>query len=400
VKCRVCAHEPLPEILSLGEQYLSDFRDDGRKPPKYPLDLVLCDNCKLLQFKTTTPHELLYTDSYGYRSGINDTVRADLEDVVADVTSLVQLEEGDYVIDIGANDGTLLSNYPPGPTRVAFEPVKKLARMAEAHADKVFNDYFAAEPFERYAGKGQAKAITAISMFYDLEHPNEFVDGLKRCLAPGGVLIVQQNYLGSMLAKNAFDNICHEHVEYYSLVSMEFLLQRHDLEIFRVDTNQMNGGSFRTHICHSGERDIDPSVERMREAEAAQGLDRRETYEAFGERIKRLCQELHDTISVLVSEGRSIYAYGASTRGNTILQAANLNGKMITAALERNPEKFGKRIASTGIEILSEAEGRAKHPDYLLVLPWFFRDEFLEREKAFLESGGHFIFPLPGVQIV
>jgi hypothetical protein len=398
MNCRVCDHEPLGEILSLGDQYLSDFRDDEEKPPKFPLDLVLCDNCKLLQFEVTTPHELLYTDHYGYRSGINDTVRADLQDVVADVTSMVDLGEGDWVIDIGANDGTLLSNYPAGPAKAGFEPVEKLARMAEAHADEVFNEYFAAEPFEAHAG--QAKAITAISMFYDLERPNEFVDGLKRCLATGGVIVIQQNYLGSMLEKNAFDNICHEHVEYYSLASMEYLFRLHGMDIFSVEMNSMNGGSFRTHICHSGERQIDASVERMRRAEAAQGLDRKETYKAFGGRVKRLCQELHDTVDSLVAEGKSVYAYGASTRGNTILQAAGLGTDLITAALERNPEKYGKRIASTGIEIVSEAEGRDRKPDYLLVLPWFFKEEFLEREKDYLEAGGHFIFPLPELQIV
>jgi NDP-4-keto-2,6-dideoxyhexose 3-C-methyltransferase len=398
MNCRVCDRSPLSDILTLGDQYLSDFRDDDEKPPKFPLDLVLCERCKLLQFRVTTPHELLYTDHYGYRSGINNTVRADLEDIVSDVTSFVELGEGDYVIDIGANDGTLLSNYPPGPTKVGYEPVTKLARMAEEHADQIFNQYFAPEPFESYGQ--QAKAITAISMFYDLERPNEFVDGLKRCLAPDGVVVIQQNYLGSMLERNAFDNICHEHVEYYSLASMEYLFRKHGLDIFSVEMKPMNGGSFRTHICHAGERPIDPSVERMRKAEGAQGLDRKETYEAFGERTRRLSRELHETVSGLVADGKSVYAYGASTRGNTILQAADLDGELISGALERNSEKYGKRIASTGIEIISEAEGRAREPDYLLVLPWFFKEEFLEREKAYLDSGGHFIFPLPELEIV
>lgn len=400
MKCRVCDFEPLSEILSLGEQYLSDFRSDDQKPPKFPLDLLLCDTCKLLQFKDTTPPELLYTDHYGYRSGINNTIQADLKDVVAKATSLVELAEGDFVIDIGANDGTLLSDYPAGPVKVGYEPVTKLAKVAEKTADKVFNDYFGAKPFQEFANGKKAKIITAISMFYDLETPNEFVDDLKHCLAPDGVLVIQQNYLGSMLEQNAFDNICHEHVEYYSLVSMEYLLKKHDLDIFKVAMNDINGGSFRTYICHAGERPIDQSVAEMRQKEASQGLDKKVTYEQFAERIRRLCKELHEKVSGFVADGKTVYAYGASTRGNTILQAATLDKDLITAALERNPEKYGKKIASTGIPIISEAEGRAQNPDYLLVLPWFFKEEFLEREKAYLESGGHFIFPLPALEIV
>jgi NDP-4-keto-2,6-dideoxyhexose 3-C-methyltransferase len=400
MKCRVCDFEPLSEILSLGDQYLSDFRDDDKKPPKFPLDLVLCDNCKLLQFKETTPHELLYTDHYGYRSGINDTIQADLKDIVANATAMVEVGDGDYVIDIGANDGTLLADYPKGPVRVGYEPVTKLAKVAEKKADKVFNDYFAAKHFQEFAKGGQAKIITAISMFYDLEHPNEFTADLKACLAPGGLLVIQQNYLGTMLQQNAFDNICHEHVEYYGLGSMEFLFKKHGMDIFKVSENNINGGSLRTYIGHAGERPIDQSVEKLRQWEAKQGLDKKETYEEFGARIKRLCKELRDTVSKLVAEGKTVMAYGASTRGNTILQAADLDKSLIKAALERNPDKYGKKIASTGIPIISEADGRAQNPDYLLVLPWFFKEEFLKREKAFLDAGGHFIFPLPELEIV
>lgn len=400
-KCRSCSSENLQDILSLGTQYLSDFVDtNDQKPEEYPLDLTLCQNCYLVQLKETTPSSSLYTDSYGYKSGINNTIRADLKEIVERVNSEIHLDDGDVVLDIGSNDGTLLSNYSKGLFRIGCDPLTKFAEECKQHADIVVNDYFSYDAINRVIPDKKPKVITAISCFYDLDKPNDFVADIAKLLDDDGIFIVQQNYLVGMMLQNAFDNICHEHVEYYSLLSLEKLLNRHGLEVFHIELNDINGGSFRTFIRKITDRTIGQTVFGLREAEAHFNLDKPEIYQEFAQRVKQLTSDLHDLIEKLVKEGKTVYTYGASTRGNGLLQAANLDKTLITAAVERNPEKWGKFIASSGIPIISEKQARKEKPDYMLVLPWYFASEFKVREKAYLNAGGHFIIPLPKVEVI
>ena len=393
-QCRSCKSNQLTDIMSLGNQYLSEFSDDGQKPEQYPLELQLCGNCTLLQLKHTVPASSLYTENYGYKSGVNGTIRSDLKEISQKATEQVSLSPGDVVLDIGANDGTLLSNYPKEIYRVAFEPIKKLTQECQEHADLVVNDFFNHKAWQEKMGDKKAKIITVISCFYDLDDPNTFVEGLTKILDERGVLVIQQNYLGGMLAQNAFDNICHEHLEYYSLRSLEHLLNRHGLEVFDVEQNDINGGSFRTYVRHMSR------VDKMRLAERKLKLENEFTYMLFGMKVKHLGKKLHDFVVGEVEAGKKIYLYGASTRVQTLLQYCGLDSSLITAAVERNPEKFGKKIASVGIPIISEEQARAEKPDYFLVGPWFFKKEFLEREKEYLADGGHFIFALPELEVV
>lgn len=390
--CRSCNASQLTDILSLGEQHLSDF-NQGEAVAKFPLDLVLCENCKLVQLRHTTPPELLYTERYGYRSGINNTIKADLKEVVEEAK---QFFKSGTVIDIGANDGTLLSYYGKDYFRVGFEPVKKLALDCINNAEYVVNDYFNAKGYEGT----KASIITAISCFYDLDDPNTYVADLVELLADDGVIIIQQNYVGGMLKQNAFDNIVHEHLEYYSLLSLENLLNRHGLEVFRVTQNSINGGSFRTFICKAGKRKMEDSVVQMRGQEDVMKLDNKWVYQDFADRCHNIKLDVIRFIRQKVSEGKTVYTYGASTRGNTLLQYCGLDSHVITAAVERNPEKWGLVFAGTGIPIISEEQARQEKPDYMLVLPWFFKEEFLVREKEYLKSGGSFIFPLPNMEVV
>ena len=238
-------------------------------------------------------------------------------------------------------------------------------------------------------------------MFYDLEEPNVFVRDLKDMLDEYGLLIIQQNYLADMIERNAYDNICHEHLEFYSLSALEHLISRHGLRVYHVETNNLNGGSFRVYVQHEREDRIeDPSVMAMRVRESKLKLDKLSTYKAFAKRIEELRDSLYSFIKIEHDSGKTIYVYGASTRGNTLLQFCGLDGSLITAAVERNPEKWGKKIASSGIPIISEEQARAEAPDYFLMLPYFFKEEFIEREKDFVEQGNHLIFPLPKVDII
>lgn len=388
--CRSCGSDKLQEILDLGDVYLSDFVDRGEKIDKYPLDLILCKECTLVQLTHTTPSNKLYNDHYGYRSGINATMREELSNIVKETIKRVDLKKDDVVVDIGANDGTLLSNYT-GVYRVGFEPVPKLSFMCESHAEKVVNDFFNKKS---YGDLPKAKIITAISMFYDLDDPNTFVSDMVELLAPDGIIVIQQNYLVGMLRRNAFDNIVHEHLEYYTLTSLEKLLNKHGLEVFDVETNETNGGSFRTYVRH-----MDP-VKKMRLAERKMKLDNEWTYYLFALEVKQACKKLHDFIEKESKAGKKTYVYGASTRGNTLLQAAKLTRDLIPFAVERNPEKWNKYIASLGIPIISEEQARVERPEYMLVLPWFFRDEIVKRENKYIEEGGKLIFPLPKFEVV
>ena len=400
-KCRSC-REVLIDILSLGDIKLSDFRSDTVPPPAAPLDLMLCGRCYLVQLKESTPPDLLYTKNYGFKSGINNTIRADLREIVDQAIKEVLPVYPSFkstVIDIGANDGTLLSNYPAKHFhRVGVDPVSKLSKELATHADEVVSDYFTAAAVEPYMNNQKAQIITSISMFYDLEEPNKFVKEVASLLAYDGVWIIQQNYLASMLTLNAYDNICHEHIEYYTLTSMKPLIERHGMEIYKVSESTINGGSFRTFIRHKNHKEIDPSVYHMLEREKRAKLDTMEPYIKFGKRIAFLSQKLHDSIEEKVNDHKTIYLYGASTRGNTLLQVSKLNKRLIRTAVERNPEKVGKRIASLQIPIISEEKARQFPPEYMLVLPWFFKNEFIKREHEYLKNGGTFIVPLPEVR--
>lgn len=399
--CRSCSSTNLSKVISLGNFYLSEFvKNNTNRSTPYPLSLILCNKCFLLQLQCTTPPSLLYTDNYGYKSGINDTMCKELEDIAQKSLKKIRNAKNIVCVDIGANDGTLLKNYPNNVFKIGIEPIKKLAKECKRYANIVINGFFNYSTYRKYAGNKKASIVTAISCFYDIENPNLFLTDITKILDESGILIIQQNYLKSMLELNAFDNIVHEHLGYYSMHSLGSLLDRHNLEIFDVETNNTNGGSFRNYIAFKNKRKIRKSVSKLLKQEERFGLNKKETYDKFAERIKKNKRILNIFIRKQLKQNKKIYVYGASTRGNTLLQYCNLNNKIITAAIERNPEKWEKKIASTGIPIISEEQARKEKPDYMLVLPWFFKKEFLQREKKYLKSGGHFIFPLPKLEIV
>lgn len=413
-KCRVCGSSKLIDIISLGNQKLSDFieMEMESKIPAYPLDLILCEECYLLQLKHTTPPVELYTDRYGYRSGINQTMRNELTDVVSKAEGIVKLKRGDIVVDIGCNDGTTLSLYKTsGIYRIGFDPVKpfkKYFKQSLSHVSKdhykYFPTFFSSNPYLKHFKKKSAKIITAISMFYDLDDPNEFLQDIKEIMNPDGILIIQQNYVAGMLKLCAFDNIVHEHLEYYSLESLENLLKRHDLEIFDVEEREINGGSFRAYIKIKGSPvktdGGDLRVSLMRADEKILRLNNKKIYLNFASRVNKIRRGLRNFIHEEAKRGKKIYIYGASTRGNTLIQTCNLDHAVIFAAAERNTDKWGKKIASTNIPIIPEEEARKDQPDYFLALPWFFRDEFIEREREFLDKGGRIIIPLPTLELI
>lgn len=400
-KCRSCESKKLINILSLGYLYLSEFRKDNKKPKIFPLNLILCINCLLLQLRETTPPKYLYTKGYGYKSGINQTMQQELKEIALDALSKTKKTGKKIVaVDIGANDGTLLSFYPKNTYKIAVEPIKKFAKESKKYSDKVVNDFFTYEAYFKQIKNEKADIVTAISCFYDMNDPNKFVSDVKMIMQENGIFVIQQNYLVSMLKRNAFDNIVHEHLEYYSLLSLDNLLKKHGMEVFDVELRELNGGSFRTYIALKNKRRISKSVYKMQAMEKKLKLNNKKIYLDFAKRIRENKRKLVVLIEELNMQNKKIYLYGASTRGNTLLQYFGLDNKHIKYAIERNPEKYGKIIASVGIPIVSEEQARKDNPDYMLILPWFFKQEFLKREGEYIRKGGHFIFPLPKLKIV
>jgi NDP-4-keto-2,6-dideoxyhexose 3-C-methyltransferase len=408
ITCRVC-DAAVESIMSLGEQYVSNFVDpDESDGLKAELELVLCRACGLLQLRDTVPPEALYRN-YWYRSGTNASMRNALAELATETAYLAHLAEGDAVLDIGSNDGTLLASYPtPGLYKIGFDPSRNLAEYSKEIADKVVVDFFNAPGYFETPDlqDRRPKAVTSIAMFYDLEDPNAFVSDIKAVMHEDGVWVVQMSYLPLMLTQNAFDNICHEHLEYYSLHSLEALLDRHDFEVVDMQLNDVNGGSLRVYIRNRGADEnafgdatyrglAQERVRALRRREEEMGLGELETYQEFAQRVERVKADVVGYVKQQVAEGRSVYVYGASTKGNTLLQYFGLDRTLITAAAERNPGKWGKVTVGTRIPIVSEEDARAAKPDHFLVLPWHFMEEFEQRERPYLLSGGRFIVPLP-----
>ena len=411
--CRVCdgALEP---ILSLGEHYVSNFLDPGKSDGvKSPMELVLCQRCYLLQLRHTVPATHLY-QNYWYRSGTNQTMREALADIAQRSEQLIHLQKGDAVLDIGCNDGTLLHSFRTGGIyKIGIDPAKNVVVAARQVANKVISDFFTAELYriDPELFSRQPRIVTSIAMFYDLEDPKKFVADLKEVMHPDGVWIVQMSYLPTMLRTNELGNICHEHLEYYSLQSLEFLLNLFDLEIVDVELNSVNGGSIRAYIrSRFANKEVfgDATyralalerVKSMREDEIKMGLNGKDIYKDFAFWVERIKNDVVGFICDQVRQGKKVYVYGASTKGNTVLQYYGLDHTIIKAAAERNPDKYGKVTVGTHIPIVSEAEARAAKPDYFLVLPWHFLEEFKAREKEYLFSGGRFILPAPYFSVI
>jgi hypothetical protein len=400
-------------VLSLGDQYIAGaFAEPSGEQPvsrRIPLELVRCDmtrnqeGCGLVQLHHTVPGMILY-HSYWYRSGVNRTMTGNLHEIAAQAEELAGLHPGDLVIDIGCNDGTLLDGYRTSDLRcLGFDP-SDVGRYALAKGYEVVRDFYSYEQLRLRYSDQQARVITSIAMFYDLEYPRAFVADVARALADDGVWVIELHYLPSMLDMNQFDAIVHEHLEYYSLAVIERLLAEAGLGVVRAVLNDINGGSIRLFVRRAGrfepEGEDARELQRLRIREFEMALDAPAPYERFAAAVKAVRDDLGSLCRGLVEEGKTIHVYGASTKGNTILQYAGIDRTLIPYAADRNPDKDGSETIGTGIPIISEERSRELRPDYYLALPWHFMDEFLDREREFLERGGQFIVPIPSVRVV
>jgi NDP-4-keto-2,6-dideoxyhexose 3-C-methyltransferase len=400
-------------VLSLGDQFIAGaFAEPGGEQPvsrRIPLELVRCDTtrnengCGLVQLRHTVPGAILYR-SYWYRSGVNRTMTANLHEIAMQAEAMADLRAGDLVIDIGCNDGTLLDGYHAASLNyLGFDP-SDVGRHAVEKGYEVVRDFYSYDHLHQRRVDRKARIITSIAMFYDLEHPCAFVEEVARALADDGVWVMELHYLPTMLAMNQFDAIVHEHLEYYSLAVIERVLSEAGLGVVRSELNPINGGSVRLFIRRaanfSATGEDAERLQRLRVREFEMALDAPEPYEHFAAAAEGVRKDLAAVCRNLVEEGKTIHIYGASTKGNTILQYAGIDSSLIPYAADRNPDKHGSETIGTGIPIISEERSRELQPDYYLALPWHFMDEFLGRESEFLDRGGQFIVPMPEVRIV
>jgi hypothetical protein len=412
--CRICGSKSLTPVVALGDQYISgSFADPKGRPPverRIPLDLVRCDPsldqgaCGLVQLRHSVPPRILYR-SYWYRSGINQTMRDNLAGITRMAEDTVKLEAGDLAIDIGCNDGTLLKSYrTKGLRLLGFDPATNIVEYAKANGIPVVNDFFSAANLRSVYAEEKPKVITSIAMFYDLENPHLFVGDIKSILHEKGVWILELSYLPTMLKMNSFDTICHEHLEYYSLAPMERLFAEHQLEVVDVTLNDINGGSFRIAVGHAGKvqqsAEARERVQLLRLQEFELGLDTDAPYAVFRKEIESIKKQLLTFLKKAKQQKKLVHGYGASTKGNTILQYCGITPDLLPAVADRNKDKWGSYTIGTNVPIISEEESRKKKPAYYLVLPWHFIEEFKKREKEFLARGGKFVLPMPRVTLV
>ncbi len=403
-KCRISSSKNLITVLSLGEQYLTGVfpKSPNEQISKGPLDLVWCPESGLLQMKQSYSLDEMYGDNYGYRSGLNRSMVSHLQQKIYTLEQNVKLNDSDLVLDIGSNDATLLKAYTGKFQKVGIDPTGK--KFKEYYTDDInlIPDFFSASIFNaNFPGK-KAKIITSIAMFYDLEDPVAFVKDIESILSDDGVWHLEQSYMPSMLRTNAYDAVCHEHLEFYSFKVIKNMLESNGLRVIDVQMNSINGGSFAITVCKKDGlyKSNIPIINWMIKQEDDMGLDTPKPYRDFEERVFRHRKNLKGLIESLVADGKKIIGYGASTKGNVLLQFCGLTTKHIPFIAEVNQDKYGSFTPGTNIPIISEKEARAMNPDYFLVLPWHFKTGILEREKEFMAQGGKFIFPLPEIEIV
>lgn len=412
-KCRISGQE-MNEVFSLGDLCVSNFvpSDYPHPPVKSTLSLCFCDESKLLQLRDSFPTDVLY-GQYWYRSGTNLSMKLALKDVVDSVLARAIIRKDKVWLDIASNDGTLLSYVPKDIFKVGIDPAEdNYHEEARKVCDDSIQDFFSAETY--FGGKyGHKKAfiVTAVAVFYDLDNPGKFLEDVYSVMEDDGLFVIQMSYTPLMVNQLAFDNICHEHVCYYSLTSLKYVLEKKGFRIVDCELNDVNGGSFRVYVKKDKSpintfrtapyRDVaNLRIQALLEYEENNGFNDVQKYISFYEEILKLKKATVELILTEYANGKKIWGYGASTKGNTLLQWYGLDNQVIEKIAERSPYKYGLKTVGTNIPICSEDEMREAHPDFLLILPWHFIEEFRRREQSYLQSGGAFIVPCPKLDVI
>jgi hypothetical protein len=404
-QCRVGKSDDLITVLNLGFQALTGVfpRSADDDVTRGPLELVWSPSSGLLQLKHSFSSAEMYGENYGYRSGLNQSMVDHLEHKVKYLENISGLTYGDTVLDIGSNDATTLKAYRvQGLFRIGIDPTASKFQQYYPEGVELVADFFSSASYWAKAKK-PAKIVTSIAMFYDLDDPVKFAQEVESVLAEDGIWHFEQSYMPSMLRTNSYDTICHEHIEYYSLSVVKNILDLSGMKIIDVQMNGINGGSFAVTATKNKNLKLKintPVINWLLSQEDRMGLNTPKPFRDFEDRVFRHRDDLKRLIHDLVDDGKKVFGYGASTKGNVTLQFCGLTSKEIPLIAEVNQDKFGCVTPGTHIPIVSEFEAKSMKPDYFLVLPWHFKDNIMLREKEYLSTGGKFIFPFPEIEIV
>jgi len=405
-QCRVSKSSDLRRIIDLGDQYLSGVfpKSKNQEIGKGPLELVWCNESKLAQLKHSYSLDQMYGDNYGYRSGLNISMVEHLNQKIRKLEDAVHLKTNDLVIDIGSNDATTLKAYKNSEiNKVGIDPTGEKFKRFYNKDISLISDFFPTPKLQELFPKKKAKIITSIAMFYDLEDPTLFVEAIADNLDMNGIWHFEQSYLPIMLEKNSYDTVCHEHLEYYTIESIILILEKYDLKIIDIELNNINGGSFALSVAHKKCNKYDSNenyIKKLLDKEKSLELSNLLIFREFEKNVLKHKQDLKKLINNINNNGKKVFGYGASTKGNVLLQYCGITDNEIPFISEINEDKFNSYTPGTNIQIISQDEANKICPDYYLVLPWHFKNHILEREREYLSKGGKFIFPLPSIEIV
>ena len=402
--CRNCKSKYFSKLFTLGKMCFT-----GKFPknlttniPKVVISLIMCKSCKLVQLDRNFNPKYLYDTNYGYRTGINATMTQHVKGVVKESLKIVKLKKRDSVLDIASNDGTLLNFYKKNIFRVGIDPLIKKYKNQYKNINFGIQDFFSYKAIRKKKINKKFKIITALSMFYDLPNPNKFLEDVKKVLDKEGIIVLEHADLLSIIKNCQFDTICHEHLEYYSTKVIIELMNKNELRVFNLKASTINGGSMRYFICHkdSKYKNNNKKINKILREEMKSKLDKPNTFSDFFKLINVQKKKLLKLINKIIKKKETIHGYGASTKGNVLLQYFGINSNKISYIADRNPQKVNLYTPGTKIKIVSESFSRMCKPNYYLVLPWHFKKEIILREKKVIKDGSKFIFPLPKVKIV
>ncbi len=401
-KCRICKKTNLKKLFSLGNMcFTGKFPTKNKKIQKKPITLVICKNCELVQLGHNFDLKYLYGPDYGYRTGINKTMLSHVCRVAKNLSKKAKVKKNDFVLDIASNDGSLLNFYKKDIKTFGIDPILEKYKEEYKNINFKIADFFSANKIIKLTNK-KFKIITALSVFYDAADPNKFMKDVKKLLSKDGIFLLEFADLASIIQNKMFDTICHEHLEYYSTKVIINLCKQNNLKVFDIKKNDINGASKQFYICHKNSiyKTNKKIINGILEDEKKLKLSKEKTFKNFINSINKSKNKLYKFLKQKTKLGKKVHGYGASTKGNVLLQYYNINNKMVEFIAERNKKKYNLYTPGTKIKIISEALSRFYKPDYYLVLPWHFKKEILLREKEIRRKGTKFIFPLPSLKII
>lgn len=400
--CRNCKSRNIKKIFSLGDIFFTGkFTKQNINPKKGPINVLMCKQCTLVQLGNNFDLKYLYGPDYGYRTGINKTMTAHVQNVVKIASKITKLKKGDFVLDIASNDGTLLNFYDKNITTFGIDPIINKFKKNYKKINYKVSNFFSAKEIQKKINN-KFKIITALSVFYDILDPNKFLKDVENLLDPEGIIIIELADLGSIVKNNVFDTFCHEHLEYYNAKVIGEMAKKNGLRLFNIESNDINGGSLQFYLCkiNSSYKTKNVSIKKYLNLEKRLKLYNEKTFVKFISNVNKIKNQLKSLISNIYEKGKTIHGYGASTKGNVLLQYFNLTSKEIKYIAEKNPKKYGLYTPGSKIKIISERLSRKIKPNYYLVLPWHFKKEILEREKQIRKKNTKFIFPLPKIKVI